>query len=323
MPVIDTALSEALRFLRDDDSTDSRSISDREISKVAEDASAAYIERGVPLDESISKVARARGLAPNFIDRIAEAANLETYHALLKKAAPEDRAHIRFPMAKKAAICEAVASVGPEMSVKIAAARDESMFDYMGAPPRDLTIGVDYGNGFDKVAYQVFELSNQVDSDLPPHPKFARMVFEKLATSEQELAGDVMALRIERHIQAERFVKTAKTMLLNGDAEALKDVYRDAAHLGLDKLASDLISDAVDQVAAAMPWAEVKLGTAVDEEYLPDNFPGRIINGDQITLKLLRDVGDLDSRCYNVMKSIDALDNTRERMAVRVLDLSE
>ena len=117
MPVTDFALSEAIGILRGDDPSSSRAISDREISKLAEDASLAYTERGVALDDSITKIARDRGLAPNFIDRIVEAANLETYSLLLKKAAPADRAHIRFPLAKKQAICAAVAESGPSMSV--------------------------------------------------------------------------------------------------------------------------------------------------------------------------------------------------------------
>jgi hypothetical protein len=323
MPVIDTALSEALRILRDDHPSDSRGLSDREITKFAEDASAAYLDRGVPLDESIAKIASERGLAPNFIDRIVEVANLETYHGLLKRASPSERAHIRFALAKMETICEGIQTTGPEMSVKIASARDETMFDYMAAPPQELSFGGDYGLEKNASVATALELSNQIESDAPPHPKFARMVFDKIATGEQEIAGEVMGLRIDRGVAAARFTKTAKTLLLDGDIEMVRDIYRDSTHLGLNKIAKDLIGDAVAQVSKAMPWEKVKLGTAVDEEYLPDNFPGRVINGEQITLKLLRQIDDLDGRCSGAMRDIDQLDHTRERMAVRVLDLSQ
>lgn len=320
MPVLDTALEEATRILRGEDACEARGISDHEISKLAGDACQAYISGGVLLNDSITKIARARGLAPNFIDRLVEAANVETYHAMLKRAAPEDRAHIRFPLAKKASIAAAVVDPGPAMAVKVASAGDESHLDFMAPPPGELCLGVDYGAGLDKMAMQVFEVSNQVEHGLPPHPRFARLMFQKLATAEQELQGEIIGLRIDREVAARRFVKQAKSLMLSGDGDQVREIYRDAVHLGLRKLAEDLLGEAVAEIAHAAP--HMKLAAPVEPEYLPDNFPGRVINGEQIVLKLLRDVSGLDDQCSKALRGIDDLDNTRERMTVRVLDLS-
>jgi len=64
-------------------------MSDKLFKELGKTAAAAFVEKGTPLNESISKLAKQHSLNANQVSRVCEAANLDTY--LNKMAAASDR----------------------------------------------------------------------------------------------------------------------------------------------------------------------------------------------------------------------------------------
>ncbi len=301
MPVLNLAGREAFRELL------GGKLSDHDVREMAKTASERYLEDKVDPNETIQKFAEERELNPQFIARIAEATNVNIYSEMFKKASPEGRTDIQFPLARGPEITRTlVPPDGPTLQVKTAAAVDpDLMLDYLGPPPAHLK------RAFDP------EPAEKVASAAVPHPSYARQYLGKLANLRQGTEGELLD-GYQKFAAAEReFLKEAKHLLVT-DPDALGDVYRDACHLGLGKLAADLIT----RVHEATPSVHVKLAAMVPESYLPDKDTARVVNGETKVLKLLRAVDQRRDDIEETWRGLGYIDLGREKMIERVRDLS-
>jgi hypothetical protein len=65
-------------------------ISELELKMMAKEATAAYLDKKVPMDDTITKMASSKSLNPHQVARVCEAANLGTYHSLWDKTGSGD-----------------------------------------------------------------------------------------------------------------------------------------------------------------------------------------------------------------------------------------
>jgi len=155
-----------------------------------------------------------------------------------------------------------------------------------------------------------------------PHPKYARAYLAKIASAEQEAKGDILGYidEIERH--SRKIVKVAMGMLVT-DADELREEYFDACELGLDKLARPLIEEAFRRLekTGELPY-DVKLASVAPEEYLPENFPGRVTNGMGQTVKYLKPLYQATEDLGEKRQFLQAVSHDRDRMIERVEEYS-
>tara|TARA_R110002110_G_scaffold69686_3_gene187730 strand:+ start:2228 stop:3136 length:909 start_codon:yes stop_codon:yes gene_type:complete len=301
MPVLNLAGQAAFRELL------GGKLSDYDVREIAKTASERYLEDQVDPNETIRKFAEERQLGPQFITRIAEAANVNIYSEMFKKASPEGRTDIRFPLARGPEITRTlVPPDGPTLQVKEASAADPDLtLDYLGRPPSVLR------RSFDP------EPVEKVASAPTPHPRYARQYLGKLANMRQTSEGEMLGQMQSVAAAEGAFIKEAKHLLVT-DPERLADVYRDACHLGLGKVAAELIT----RLHEATPSVHVKLGGMVPESYLPGKDTARVVNGESKVLKLLRAVDQRRDDLDDTWRGVGVIDLGREKMIERVRDLS-
>ena len=302
MPVLDLAGKAAFRELL------GGKLTDYDVREMAKEAADRYLDDKVDPNVTIQKYAEERELNPQFIARIAEATNVNIYSEMFKKASPEGRTDIQFPLARGPEITRTlVPPDGPTLQVKEASAglRDDEFLDYVSPPPAFLSRPF-RPDPMEKVA------------DAPvPHPIYARQYLGKLAHLKQEGEGEAL-VALQRVSEAEAaFRKEAKAMLVN-EPDALADAYRDACHLGLGKLAAELIGE----LHAATPSVRIKLAAVVPDSYLPEKDVARVANGDTKILKLLRAVDQRRDDTEDTWRNLQMVAHGREQMIERVRDLS-
>jgi hypothetical protein len=283
-------------------------MTDFDVREMAKEAADRYLDGEVDPNLTITKFAEERDLNPQFIARIAEATNVNIYSEMFKKASPEERADIQFPLARGPDITQTlIPPDGPTLQVKEASAglHPDERLDYQVPPPAML------GRPFrpdpmEKVA------------DAPvPHPIYARQYLGKLANMRQVGEGNALAA-LQRVAAAESaFRKEAKALLVT-EPHALAEAYKDACHLGLGKLASELIGELLE----ATPSVRVKLAAVVPDSYLPEKDLARVVNGNTKVLKLLRAVDQRRDDTENTWRNLQMVDHGREQMIERVRDLS-
>lgn len=304
MPVVDLAGKAAFREL-----LGTRAASDHDVRTMAKEAADRYLQDKVDPNSTIEKFAEERDLNPQFIARVAEAANVVIYSELFKKASPEDRASIEFPLARGPEITRTVVPPdGPTLQVKEAAAKEAAApadLDYMVAPPSVLR------------RPHVAEPMEKAASAPIPHPTYVRNYLEKLSTQRQNQEGEALVALQALDAAESAFIKEAKHLLVT-DPSALADVYRDACHLGLGKVAAELIA----KTSETAPSLRIKIAAMVPEDYLPDEDAARVVNGETKILKLLRAVDQRRADVDDRWQSLRVVDHGRERMIERVRDLS-
>lgn len=301
MPVLNLAGREAYRELL------GGKLSDYDIKEMAKTAADRYLSDKVDPNTTLSKFAEERQMNPQFIARVAEATNINIYSELLKQASPEERTDIRFPLARPPEITRTVVPPdGPTLQVKEASAADpEEMLDYLSAPPSVLR------RPFEP------EEAEKVAGSRIPHPTYAKMYLGKLANLRQDKEGEAIDAMQKVSSAEAAFIKEAKHLMVT-EPEALREVYKDACHLGLGKIASELITRLHDST----PSVHVKLAAMVPESYLPDQDIARVVNGEAKILKLLRDVNQRRDDLEDTWRGLQVVDHGRERMTERIRDLS-
>jgi len=304
MPVVDLAGKAAFREL-----LGSRTTSDHDVRSMAKEAADRYLADKIDPNSTIEKFAQERDLNPQFIARVAEAANVVIYSELFKTAAPEDRANIDFPLARGPEITRTlVPPSGPTLTVKQASVNEAPGFvstDYMAAPPSVL-----------RRPHRPEPMAKEAAAPVP-HPTYARMFLEKLSTMRQGAEGETLVALEALDSAESAFAKEAKHLMVV-EPTALADVYRDACHLGMGKLAAELIT----RTREAAPSLRVKVAAMVPESYLPEEDKARVVNGETKILKLLRAVDQRRDDVDTGWRNLQMVDHSRERVVERVRDLS-
>jgi hypothetical protein len=306
MPITDIADRAAMNALL------GGGVSDAQINEYADQATREYLDSQTAPSDTIEKIARDQNLSANHVDRVVESTNVKIYSELLKKASPADRVNIKFPLARGRHIRANLGATA--LHVKEASAGSFDMGEYLSGPPVELR-GEGFSVGFEKAA-------NEQAPTGTHHPTHARKLFAKLASARQEAEGELLDAVNRVEAYSSRFVKLARGYLVS-TPEQMHEDYLDACHEGLGKLARPLIEAAFGKLQATgeLPY-NVKLSSVAPEEYLPDNFPGRVTNGMSQTLKLLRPLGEANRDLEQTRSFLRAVDHDRERMIERVRDLS-
>ncbi len=302
MPVLDLAGKAAFRELL------GGKLSDYDVREMAKTAADLYLNDKVDPNETIAKFAEDRSLNPQFIARIAEAANVTIYSEMFKKASPEERTDITFPLARGPDITRTlVPPDGPTLQVKEASAglTVDEQIDYQIAPPSILSRD-----------FAPEPMEKEADAAIP-HPRYARQYLGKLAHMRQEAEGTGLIALQDLGAAEAAFVKAAKHLMVT-EPDELAEVYRDACHLGMGKIAAELI----ERVHSSTPTMRVKLAAMVPESYLPEKDSARVVNGDTKVLKLLRAVHQRRDDVGRSYGNLQMIDHGREQMIERVRDLS-
>lgn len=138
-----------------------------------------FIEDGVNLNESIRKIASDNGLNSHEIDRVVQAANLETYAHLLKQADPHDKS-FEFPVADRSMV------VSPESSTEKTAMPKAFFTDFDRAMDDDLGrfSGVDLREAFGvALAEKLAQDNARAEGLLQKLQRLAELERDKIAAS--------------------------------------------------------------------------------------------------------------------------------------------
>lgn len=100
-------------------------MSDKLFKELGKTAASAFVEKGTPLNESITKLAKQHSLNANQVSRVCEAANLDTY--LSKMAAASDR-RFEFELADSGKVLADLNLKSEPKPVKEASAKDINYF---------------------------------------------------------------------------------------------------------------------------------------------------------------------------------------------------
>jgi hypothetical protein len=194
---------------------------------LAKTAAKRYIDEGVPLNETISKLAQQNDLNPNQIDRVCEMANIETHKALWSKTAQKET--ISFPLAKAAQVKQMNGDPG---EVKTAAPIDMSA-DYLG-PPKGLPSHGDLNTlmGIDKTAGH-----NGLEGASPKQRIIATL--QKKAAERERVADKICYQGMELETLEKEAWGHVKQTVIGGTS--FQQVYDAAAAAGLAKVAGEYL----------------------------------------------------------------------------------
>jgi len=103
-------------------------ITPKYLQNLGEALSKDYIEANVPLTEGLEKIARELTLNEHQIQRVAEAANVDTYLHFLKTASADKR-YIKFPLADAKEVTHSLKKEASYTQTNLAATEHEYMFD--------------------------------------------------------------------------------------------------------------------------------------------------------------------------------------------------
>lgn len=237
------------------------------------EAAKRFIEEGVPLNTSVEKTAAEHGLNSDEINRVVEAANLETYGHFLKTS--QDKT-FEFPVA------DAKEIVGFLGSSEKTAMPVVFVTDYEATLPAEMS----------KVAtadiFEAFGVSPEMEK--VASPKRLENLVEKLDLA-LEITRDKLAALSEKFVEnAEDFYKNIKQEVLKGKsfdevAVALKAKAGDSPHAGrLEELLGWAKNRLHDDGSVLPPVAGVKKAEPVELDKITDLFespqvPVQVING--------------------------------------------
>jgi hypothetical protein len=233
----------------------------------AYEASQEFLNGGVPMSKTITKIAAEHELNPVQIQRICEIANHRAYAQLYKTS--EDKT-FEFPLAKT----DEIAALLNSETTKVAS-------DYlMDARPAPRKIN-------SKDVFGIASISNE--PEVAETQKLVKQALSKLAAAREELKSRLIIIREDISNLEDQFQKEAKQMVINGldygdICSACLEIWKtkESANL-LNKTAKALVDDGI--FGAKAEYIS-KQGEAVDASLISDklnraNFdmPVRVING--------------------------------------------
>jgi hypothetical protein len=245
------------------------------------DVSQDYLERGIPLTDSLRKVAQEQQLNPHQIRRVAEHANTKTFNELL----PRREEFGGDPRFEPASADSVIAEANPQGKVA------EDFSHYYGPPPKtarhaDRVIRANFGSHLAKIASEQQAQEQEAESrefvDLPT----ATVLLHKLASIENEINLDRMDLTRLTKEALDEFKEIVRRMVLEG--EDVVDMFKAACYVRpnlrqqwadlFGQIVSDLDHRGYFGVKTAQPLKPELISSKLNEN-LPANVKIELVNG--------------------------------------------
>lgn len=267
-------------------------------------ASKNFLEDGVEMNSTISKLAEENDLLPHQIQRVCEIANHRTYSELFKTA--KDKT-FKFDMADPAKV---IGSLESDVSEKIAT-------DYLSAPKASVQIDA-------LKMFGLSEISNE--PDVRESIKQAGIAIEMMQGAIEELKSRSVALDHQIESERENLYKIAKEMVISGTE--LMDIWQAARELdGDEKVAADfgrmvLRMTREGLMGAANQYLMSKNAEAVSEELISKRLSAlakptgvRVVNGRHPIMISLNTLADYRTQRAKAQVAIQNL--SEKSVAVR------
>lgn len=235
-------------------------------------ASDRYVQDGVPLNDTILKIANDSGLNPEFITRVCEGANLHTHGALLPRDA-EKRASFNFPLADPKAI---IIQISPKK-------QEQSTLSEFSRPPTESVS--------EKPSMaEMFGVKDQGDGG--EGDKRTLIVIEKKAAEQSELKQKMIALGLRQETLVKQAAKVIKEHILQGMNP--DTIYKAACFAGVGKEAADILTPVMKEIQDNTTMRFEKTAMPAPEELFTRNVPMKVVNGDHAIIAHLRTVREND-----------------------------
>ena len=267
------------------------------LSTFAKLASDEYLRGSHSLNTAIKKIAKDEHLTPDQIEFVSTTANQLTWSKLFSQ---DKTASYDFPMANSAEVIKDL-QIKPEQKVV-----DNAAFDYMSAPKATKTASFDVlaVMGFQKEA-----VDNTCAKRELKHVLQNRM--EKIALAKERIHGDLIIAQGEIADLEEKFVKAARTMVLEVPLEergkTVEKIAEFVACCGDHAKGRNLMKKFAHVLKrqGIVKTADLK----APEEYISDKLPARIVNGKHelyVTVKTLFDKFDYASNMLHRYEIVDS-----------------
>lgn len=198
----------------------------------AKTAAQEFLNRGVPLNESISKAAQANDLNRNQIERLCEMANLATHQALWSKTA--QKANVAFPLADPKKIAMPQTTTKTASFVASTSGR-ATMNDYLRPPARMPAAGPSI-----KTAMRVEDVRPHNGLHEVPEKVQLKVAREKLLAKRARLQDKLVSTKLAlESIETMAFGTVKQAVMQEGYSMA--DLYRAACSVGLEKQAREYL----------------------------------------------------------------------------------
>jgi hypothetical protein len=192
-----------------------------------------YLEEQVPLNDTITKLARENELNSNQIERVCEMANIATHRGLWTKTAQKEK--ISYPLADAKIVKQACGDGcggGPEMPTD--APCNDMDSDYAG-PPKGIPLagpslssmmGVDPNGGHNGM------------TDVPEGKRIV-IILQKRAAERADIRSKLLMRAMELETLEKQAFHVVKQAVLGG--QTFRQIYEAANGMGLGKQAADLL----------------------------------------------------------------------------------
>lgn len=285
---------------------------------LAKTAARRFLHEGIPLNNSIRKMASENDLNMNQVERVCEIANIATHQGLWAKTAQKES--IAFDLADAKMIVQVAGNGAPSMGSPSAAAPATApctQQDYMG-PPVGLPVAgppMSAMMGCDPAA---------VHHGLHAEPERKRLiiVIQKQAAARQTLHDQIICRGLELESLEKRAYATIKQCVLQG--ASFSDIYTAAAGAGLGKLAEAYLPKfedrLIEEVHGETHRRLVKQAISrAPADLISDNLGNMtVINGAHPVLISLdtiqRKTGEIKNGLHNLLRIDDEIKVFTQRM---------
>lgn len=285
----------------------SNSISEDRLTTWAKVASQRFINDGVPLNDSIQKIAQENDLNKNFVERLCEMSNMETHIATIPSE-PEKRASFAFPLADSKAVCSSLSGASHPKTKIIS--------DYAG-PPKGLPGG---GPSIAEM-FGVKDVCPHNGGDIPERKRIIIMI-QKKASERGRMHGDLLQSAMQCETAEKQFHKEAKQAVMHG--MALEEMHKVACDAGFGSLTSELLpktAQLLDRQFLITEEDMEKMAFEAPEELIDYSVPVRVINGRNPLLASLDTLKKYRDNTYQIRDGLMGLDEEVKVLRQRLKEL--
>lgn len=268
-------------------------------------ASNRFVGEGIPLNDSIKKIAQSNDLNPHFIERVCEMSNLYTHNALLPSE-PEKRAGFAFPLADAKTVIASLRMVpksGPAMKSDYACPPS--------GPKTGPTMAEMFGSG--KPGHDGFQV---------PEKKRIIIMIQKKAAVKRRVRDALLKTAMEVETAELHMHKQVKQAVMQG--MGLEEIHQAACSAGLGEITQDVLPKTAKLLNKQflVKDAELqKLAFEAPEELIDRDVPVTVINGRNSLMASIDVLKQYRSNASCIQKGLMGLEQEVEYLKQRLKEL--